>query len=212
MAIEKSHGLAPTTPGTRRIRQENLFSGQIAQPNELVHGGLSVSPARKSSIQNADDESILLWHGDNIAILPSLLKYWQNTVRGGGNLFGADTRGQLKRVGSSSLGDEERNEVSLFPESCLSTVKSRTQDQNDILITTERGIVIMSTPIAEPRTITSSSPSIMTSSADQHLLALGELDVNGMDRVIAGMSNGFQAHGEYGNGSNPVKKVGFLNL
>ncbi|MCJ1263374.1 hypothetical protein MMC22_003244 [Lobaria immixta] len=208
---DKSHGLAPMTPGTRRIRQENLFTGPTDQSNGLLHGGLSVSPKRKSSIQKADDESILLWHGDNIAILPSLLKYWQNTVRGAGNLFGADTRGQLNRVGSSSLGDEVRNEVSFFPEPYPSTVNSRMPDQNDILITTERGIIIMATPIAEPRTTASSSPSTTVSSADQRLLALGELDVSGMDRVIAGMSNGFQTHGDYGNGS-PVKKVGFLNL
>lgn len=208
---DKSHDLAPMTPGTRRIRQENLFTGPTAQSNGLVHGGLSVSPTRKNSILKADDETILLWHGDNIAILPSLLKYWQNTVRGAGNLFGSDTRGQLKRIGSSSLGGEVRNEVSLFPESYPSTVKSRTLDQNDILITTERGIIIMATPVAGPRTKNSSNPSTTISSADQHLLALGELDVNGMDRVLAGMSNGSQAHGDYGNGSSPVKKVGFLN-
>lgn len=210
---DKSHGLAPMTPGTRRIRQENLFTGPTDQSNGLFHGGLSVSPTRKSSIQKADDESILLWHGDNIAILPSLLEYWQNTVRGAGNLLGTDTRGQLKRVGSSSLGDEVRNEVSFFPEPYPSTVNSRMPDQNDILITTERGIIIMATPIAEPRTTASSSPSttVTVASADQRLLALGELDVGGMDRVIAGMSNGFQTHGDYGNGS-PVKKVGFLNL
>lgn len=210
---DKSHGLAPMTPGTRRIRQESLFTGSTAQSNSLMHGGISVSSARKTLVQKTDDESILLWHGDNIAILPSLLKYWQNTVRGAGNLFGTDTRGQLKRVGSSSLGGEVRNEVSLFPESYPSTVKSRTPDQNDILITTERGIIIMATPTAEPRATTSSNPSntISISSADQHLLAVGELDVKGMDRVLAGMANGFHDHGDNGNGSSPVKKVGFLN-
>lgn len=207
---EKSHGLAPTTPGTRRVRQESLFTGRAAQLNGLVHGGLSVSSTRKCSIQKPDDESILLWHGDDIAILPSLCKYWQNAVKGAGNLFGTDTRGQLKRVGSSSLGDEVRIAVSLFPEPYPSRVKPRTLDQNDILITTERGIIIMATPIAEPRATTLSNSSTTLSSADQQLLTLGELDVNGMDRVLAGMSNGFQAHGDYGK-SSPVKKVGFLN-
>ena len=208
---DRSHGLAPMTPGTRKIRQESLFTGSTAQSNGLVFGGLSVSPTRKTAIQKADDESILLWYGDDIAILPSLLKYWQNTVRGAGNLFGTDTRGQLKRIGSSSLGEEVRNEVSLFPESYPPTVKYRIADQNDILITTERGIIMMATPVAEPRATTSSNPSTIISSIDQKLLTLGELDVNGMDRILAGMSNGSQAHRDYGNGSSPVKKVGFLN-
>ncbi|MCJ1467126.1 hypothetical protein MMC07_005748 [Pseudocyphellaria aurata] len=207
---EKSHGLAPTTPGTRRVRQESLFTGRTAQLNGVVHGGLSISSTRKNSIQNPDDESILLWHGDDIAILPSLFKYWQNAVKGAGNLFGTDTRGQLKRIGSSSLGDEARIAVSLFPEPYPSWVKSRTLDQNEILITTERGIIIMATPIAEPRATTLANSSTTLFSADQHLLALGELDVNGMDRVLAGMSNGSQAYGDHGK-SNPVKKVGFLN-
>lgn len=211
VTVDKSHGLAPMTPGTRRIRQESLFTGLTAPSNSLVHGGLSVSPTRKTAIQKSDDESILLWHGDSITILPSLLKHWQNTVRGAGNLFGTDTLGQLKRVGSSSLGGEVRIEVSLFPEPCPSPVKSRALDQNDILITTERGIIIMATPIGEPRATNPLNPSTTTSSADQQLLALGELDVNGMDRVLAGMSNGFQTHGDYGNGSSPMKKVGFLS-
>lgn len=206
---EKSRELAPMTPGTRKVRQENLFASSTPRLNGLVRGGISISPTPNSSVNKADDESILLWHGDNIAILPSLLTYWQNAVRGTGNLFGTETRGQFKRVGSASLGGEVRNGVSLFPEPVIPGGRSGTSDQNDILITGERSIIIMASPVADTTRVSSYRPKT-TSPTDQGLLAIGELDVNGMDRILEDMSNDPQTRGDHIGGFGSVKKVGFL--
>ena len=203
---DKSRGLAPMTPGTRKVRQEHLFAGSNPRPNGLVRGGISVSSALNSSKYKPDDESILLWHGDNIAILPSLLTYWQNTVRGTGNLFGTEAKGRFRRVGSASLGGEVRNEVSLFPEPWPSGVKSGTLDQNDILIAGERSVIIMAPPIADTTRVSLDQPKT-TSPTDQRLLALGELDVDGMDRILADMSNSPQTHDDYVVGSGSVIKA-----
>lgn len=205
--FDTSRCLVPMTSGTRRIRQENLFSGPAAHQTSFFRGGVSVSPTLKTSVHKADDESILIWHGDNIIIFPSLITYWQNAVRGAGNLFGDEDRGQLKRLSSASLGGGVWNDVSLFPEFCPSGLRSLTADQKDLLITRERKIIIMTPYVADSRRQVSSNQPAAPSSIDQHLLSIGGLDVSGMDRILAGLSNGL--HGGYRNRSASVKKVGF---
>ena len=203
---QKSQGLVPMTPGTRKMRQENLFAGRINQQTGLLPGGVSVSSTCKASIDEAEDESILIWHGGSIVIVDSLVTYWQNAVRGVGNLFRNDTRGQLKRMSSSSLGGEVWNHLSLLSKSYPSGARSSSSNQKEILITGERKITIIAFPVAESCLQTSSNQSAVTSSTDQNLLAVGELGVSGMDRILTGMSNGFQGENE---DRFSTKKVGF---
>lgn len=203
---QKSQGLVPMTPGTRKMRQENLFAGPTNQPTGLLPGGVSVSSTCKTSIDKAEDESILIWHGSTIVILDSLVTYWQNAVRGAGNLFGNDRRGQLKRMSNPSLGSELWNHLSLFPKSYSSGARSYSSNQKEILITGERKISIFAYPVEESCVQALSNQSAIPSSADQNLLAIGELGVSGMDRILTGMSNGL--HGEYEDRFS-IKKAGF---
>lgn len=187
---QKSRGLVPMTPGARKSRQENLFAGPTNLLTGLLPGGLSVSSICKASIDKAEDESILIWHGSSIVILDSLVAYWQNAVRGAGNLFGNDTRGQLKRMSSPSLGGEVWNHLSILSKSYPYGARSTSSNQKEILITGERKITIVAFPVAESSVQALSVQSEIPSSADQNLLAIGELGVTGMDRILSRMSNG----------------------
>lgn len=186
---QKSRGLVPMTPGTRKMRQENLFAGPTNQLTGLLPGGLSVSSTCKGSTDKAEDESILIWHGSSIVILDSLVTYWQNAVKGAGNLFSSDTRGQLKRMGSSSLGCEVWNHLSIFSKPYPYGARSSSSNQKEILVTGERKISIVAFPVAESSVQALSIQSAIPL-ADQNLLAIGELGVSGMDRILSRMSNG----------------------
>lgn len=187
---QKSRGLAPMTPGTRKMRQENLFAGPTNQPTGLLPGGLSVSSTYKASIDKAEDESVLIWHGSSIVILDSLVTYWQSAMWGVGNLFGSDTRGQLKRMSSASLGGEVWNQLLIFSNSYPYGARSSSSNQKEILVTGERKITIVAFPVAESSAQALSIQSAISSSTDQNLLVMGELGVNGMDRILSHMSNG----------------------
>ncbi|KAL8708018.1 MAG: hypothetical protein Q9220_007014 [cf. Caloplaca sp. 1 TL-2023] len=92
--------LAPTTPSTRRARQENLFAGSSEPQKRPPRGGISIDPW-----QNADsvDEAVLLWHNDSAIIISSLLTHWGHKVRASGNLFGAGVEGKGQIISSISL-------------------------------------------------------------------------------------------------------------
>lgn len=203
---QKSRGLVPMTPGTRKMRQENLFAGPTNQPTGFLPGGVSVSSTCRASIDKAEDESILIWHGSSIVILDSLVTYWQNAAKGTGNLFGNDARGQLKRMSSPSIGCEVWNNLSLFPKSYPSGARSSSSSQKEILITGERKIIIITFHVAESCVQALSNQAAIPLSADQNLLAIGELGVSGMDRILTGMSNGL--HWEYEDRFS-AKKLGF---
>lgn len=208
---DRIRGLAPMTPGTRKTRQEDLFAGSTFRTYGLARGGISVSPASSSSIYKTDDESILLWHGDNIAILPSLLTYWQTKMRGAGNFFGQENRGQFKHVDNASLGHETKNKASLFPDFCMCGTKSGIPDQNNVLISGERSISILTSQIANPSAQGSLYQEETTVPKNCCLLAIGELDINGVDRILANMSNNLQNNDDCLDRSKSVDKVDFLN-
>lgn len=76
-------------------------------------------------------------------------------------------------------------------------------------MTGEHRLLIVTSPLAEPPLPAKPAPPPLSSSVDQQLLARGELDVHGMDRILAGMSNGHQAtpardsrNSSYGKGMN----------
>lgn len=189
---ESRSRLAPMTPGTRKVRQETLFTGPKSKSVGPARGGISVLPISDGLDHRADDETLLLWHGDSISIVPSLLTHWQNKVQGSGNLFGKGIRGQAKDVNNIQLGGELRNNVSLIPR--RQTYGSATSDSS-VLITGEHRFVIAAAPLTETEASAAPKPATRSEAADKALLAKGELDVNGIENMLDSMTNGHQTNG-----------------
>ncbi|KAL8945329.1 MAG: hypothetical protein Q9211_000159, partial [Gyalolechia sp. 1 TL-2023] len=106
--------LAPTTPSTRRMRQENLFAGPLRHAEGPAKGGISLVPDQDSKIF---DEAAVVWYNDSITVIPSLRTYWVGKLKGSGNLFGNGTRGEARTINNVSLRGERRTDVALLPAS-----------------------------------------------------------------------------------------------
>lgn len=182
--------LAPMTPGARKLRQEALFTDPTLLPEGPARGGLDVLLAADGPNSRADDESVLLWHGASIITIPSFFTHWQNKVRASGNMFGSGAKGEAKTISNIQLGGDSRSEVSLIPRCSRSCASSEFANQQEILITGGRRINIVTPPLTEQPTVETSVQGSLSASTDQQMLAKGELDVTGMDRILAGMSNG----------------------
>ena len=211
--------LAPMTPHMRRARQEALFSGPT-RPNSShpARGGITViHSGGHSSNRRADDETVLLWYGNSIITIPSLLTHWRNKVTGSGNLFGTGARGQIKEIHPVDLGGELRNGVTIIRKHSNSkeVATSATDLHQDILVTGENCLVIVAAPIPEPKEPSTFAQPAPAAATDQRLLARGELDVNGMERILASMANrggnavGSQRSRKGTKGAMPKRKVGF---
>ena len=212
---ENESELAPMTPGTRKIRQKTLFSGSTptttTQTDRPGRGGLSVSPIHHSSSSIVNDETLLLWYGDSITIIPSLFTHWQDKLKGSSNLFGAGARGQAKEYNNINLGGQVKNYISLFPQHLAKYGgKADANTPSEILVTGEHRLVIVGSTPKPPVRASKTAPLQILSkptATDQHLLHKGELDVDGIDWILDGMSNGHGAN--YRNGTTPKRKVDF---
>ncbi|KAI4197211.1 MAG: hypothetical protein LQ346_003045 [Caloplaca aetnensis] len=173
----KTVKLAPTTPSTRRVRQENLFSGPPRQPKALAGGGISVLAIDDTTTV---DEAILLWHNDAINIIPSLRKHWANKAKGSGNLFGNEAKGELRIVGNFGLEGQRRTGVSLLRTNGKS-IGERFLDYA-VLITGETRLIILSSRSdSPPRTIAD----LGSPRSYQRLLEEGDLDLNSVHKILS---------------------------
>lgn len=205
--------LAPMTPATRKVRQESLFTGPTSKAGSPARGGMSVCPASNSLINRKDDETLLLWRGKSITVIPSLLTYWQNKIKRSGNLFGKGAQGQPKELNNIHLGGEIRNDVSLIPPPHTAGISAEAGKQSSILITGEYRILIVTPPLFEPTlapVATKSKPKVRSTAADQPMLERGGLDVHAIDKVLTGMSNGPQSNEIIINGIIPKKQANRL--
>lgn len=209
--------LAPMTPHTRKVRQDALFSGPTSRSNTHgVRGGITVIPiGGHSSNSRADDETVLLWYENSIITIPSLITHWQNKVTGSGNLFGTGARGQVKEINNVNLGGELRNGVAIIPKH-LNTKDTPSDPQLDIIVTGETRLIIIAAPLPKPEPTSTFTHAEQPTVADQRLLARGELDVGGMERILASMASGHpnpvgsQRRRQGTNGTAAKRKVGFL--
>ncbi len=172
---------APMTPGTRKLRQATLFAAEPQQSPAPPRGGLSVIPSPPVFSSRGDDSSVLMWYGTTIICIPSFLTYWHNQVRGSGNLFGKSSKGETKFISNIRFSGEACNEVSLDP--CSTELES--------VITAGRRLIMIESLNAQERGVSGTpQPKPNIPSTDEQLLATGDLDLLGMDRVLESMSNG----------------------
>ena len=193
--------LAPMTPATRQVRQETLFTGPANRAGSTARGGISTCTASDGLDGRKDDETLLLWHGSSVLVIPSLLTYWKNKIRGSGNLFGSVAQGQPRQLNDITLGGEVRNSVSLIPP-CQS--RGNKMKPSSVLITGERRIAIVDPPLSEGshvRPVNDSKLSVRSKVTDEAILARRDLDIDGIDSVLSEMSNGDQRNGIHTNGA-----------
>ncbi|KAL8856903.1 MAG: hypothetical protein Q9178_006492 [Gyalolechia marmorata] len=204
----KAGKLAPMTPGTRRVRQENLFSGPVQQSEGPARGGISTLGSQDAKVV---DEAVSLWHNDNITVIPSLRTHWANKIKESGNLFGNGAKGEPRTIGNISLRGERRNGVVLLPQKPRpSKHKSSSEIEESVLVLAETRFVLVTSPLREPQA-TRKNPSAVPLS-DQRLLERGHLTLEGMDRVLATMDDRSAPSPLAMNGVPAKRKVGFLDI
>ena len=186
---ENRSKLAPMTPGIRKIRQQALFTEPALQPDGPVQGGLTVFPVVDASKVRANDEAVLAWHGSTIAVIPCLYIHWQNKARGPGNLFGRGVNSEPRMINNIQLGGELCKEASLMPSRRRFGSAKDNATHPEILVTGDHRLVIMTSPIVAPQMLFSPPSPLLPPTTDHQLLTSGDLDVDGMDRILTSMSN-----------------------
>lgn len=212
---ETKSKLAPMTPGTRRVREEVLFTGPPTNETYHLRGGISITKFEDPMRENTANEAGTLWHGTKILTIPDLHTYCETQVSGRANLFGANGRSQPIKIDDLDLGGEMASSVDHLP---LTTPNGTPPAHRDLVIAAEHRLVFIAAPLeeAEQEDSALSADAEKPDSTDQQLLARGELDVGGMERVLAGMShgngNGHGLVGGFPNGAVGKRKVLFADL
>ena len=178
--------LAPMTPGTRKMRQETLFTSTspTRQGQGSSLGGLSAFPADKGFHGRRDDESLLFWHGDCVVVIQSLLTYWQRVLRESGDVFGSNARTHLRELNNVKVKGEIKNTVSAMPKLHPSQSIAPVTLPDSILVTGEYCLVIIAPPITKAKKVVQAEHGRGSLSGVQHLLARRELDVDGIDQLL----------------------------
>jgi hypothetical protein len=198
--------LAPMTPHTRKVRSDGLFRGNTsgtpsaATPSTFTQGCISVTEhgaANPSSTTTPVNESILLSLGNTNLSIPSLLSLWRIESTGKGSL---DSSGILRPSPFTALqlGGEQQKSIAALPQSSNTAPSSpfglRSGRPTDVLISTDSRLIMLVSPISEPLVSAPVSQGTGLVSAavdtDQLLLRQGDLDIDGMDRILDSMTNG----------------------
>jgi len=202
----KSGRLAPMTPHTRKVRSDGLFHGSAsgtlsaATPSRFTQGCISVTEnwtANPSSTATPMNESILLSLGNTNLSIPSLLSLWRAESNGKGSL---DSSGILRPSPFTALqlGGEQQRSIAALPQPSNTSLSApfgpRSGRSTDVLISTDNRLIMLVSPISEPliSTPVSQGTGLVSANADtdQLLLSQGDLDIDGMDRILDSMSNG----------------------
>ncbi|KAL8874470.1 MAG: hypothetical protein Q9174_000215 [Haloplaca sp. 1 TL-2023] len=196
--------LTPTTPSTRRSRQENLFSGLDSQFETSPHGGLSIVRMQDAK---SSDEAVCMWHRDSIIVIPSFRTHWSDKVRGSGNLFGSGAKSGSKVVETMSIEGEQRSAVCLLPKGIRSTLEDC--PESDVLVLGETRLIIVPTLDNRARNDWKFSHNAPVS---RTVPRSGILDLDGMDRILASMTDTAPVSILRANGASTKRKVDFLNV
>lgn len=198
--VEQRSRFAPMTPSTRRVREDTLLKGSMTAASPSLRGQISVCQTNVS--HELPDESILLRHGQHSAVIPSLLSLWRNAVKATGT-FDASNRCRVTPFQVVNLMGENFQALGHLPAPAR---RSRGAEPHkfDILVAAEHQIVILAPRLVESDEIATTTKPEVEAEADQMMLRRGELDVEGMGRLLNGMASGT---GSLRVGTSPVKRA-----
>ena len=201
--------LAPMTPSTRRIRESTFFSGSSTRPSISSQGGLSTRATPRALSGKEDDETLVIWHGEKIVMITSLTMHWENKMRNSGSLFSTGETGHAREVSTVDLGGMLCNAVSISPLQGKLLRLERPVRQPDLLVSGDCSLLMIATPLQETRTSMTYFREAPSSLADQRHLSRGELDVNGMDRILDSMQVTHYVSGDQAKTQAAKRKVVF---
>ncbi|KAJ5537982.1 hypothetical protein N7494_007461 [Penicillium frequentans] len=186
--IENRPRFAPMTPSTKRVREDTLLKGSMTEVTPSLRGQISVLQMN-SSQEAIPDESILFRHGRQSAMIPSLISLWRNAVRASGTLD-ASNRCRVTPFQDVNLMGENCTAISHLP-APLRRSRAAERQSFDVLVAAEHQVMILAprlTESAEESTPTHGAQQEATAD-DQMMLQRGELDVEGMGRLLNGMNS-----------------------
>lgn len=187
---EQRPRFAPMTPSTKRVREDTLLRGSMTAASPSLQGQISVLQTN-SSHEPLPDESILMRHGRQSAMIPSLLSLWRNAVRATGTID-ASNRCRVTPFQDVNLMGENFLAIAHLPIPARRSRKAERQSF-DVLIASEHQITILAPRLHESdeeTTVAQAMKQEATVQNDQMMLRRGELDVEGMGRLLNGMASG----------------------
>lgn len=194
--LEQRGKFAPMTPSSRRVREDTLFKGAQPLATPSSDGEISVVQINSSRAAMAE-ESILIRHGDQIATIPSLLSLWRNSVKATGT-FDASNRSRVSPLAGISLYGERLTGLAPLPSPFRAETDNDDQQEYEILIAAEHRLIILSRDLSAaittaPKRAVGLPMALQPSTeTDQLMLSQGQLDVDGMSRVLTSMSGALQ--------------------
>jgi hypothetical protein len=184
--------LAPMTPNTRKTKAEQLFTGAPKTPGVAPRGGISITA--KNTRTGPVDESVVLWYNHDIYSINSLQSFYQRSCSnsGAGGLGSLYSPG-LTHITDIKLHNEEVTSISQFSSSTTGVANGQMNTPRDLLISTERhAIIVQSLPSKPSKNLFQQKLTERPAAVDrdQHMLDAGNLDLNGMDRLLDSMAGG----------------------
>lgn len=207
LAQPSSGSLAPMTPSTRKVRSEGLFQGALKQDvgsasPESVGGYICVEEHPPHNGRPLDESVIISYGGENI-YLSSLSAFWKADIK-------------PARLPVVRLGGQESRGLAILPHTPDDKPTTRTvlfglasSSLPDFLVQTSHRLILsvqaLSPATEQPLRSLAGTQAIPGSHAnftsDQALLNSGDLDVDGMDRILSTM-------GTSGRQSKPLDLAG----
>lgn len=224
--------LAPMTPYTRKVKGERLFKGRQSSlgietsRDQPIRGHVCVTeraPPSLSGVSNSE-ESLIVAHGSNVIFISSLQALWRAEASTKGTLDPFDAIRPLPFTGLG-LAHERVMGVAKLPHCRPSTAKlhfgAGNNESPDIMIVADHRLIFLASPLTEPpftedtnrtrfslRLDKAQEPGVEKEKVtDQALLGQGQLDLEGMDRILDNMGH---ANGTFnGQGGTFGKSVAF---
>ena len=184
---------APMTPSTKRIREDSLLKGSSSLGGSASNLRGEISVFQTNSLREpSSDESILFRHGEQCAGIPSLLSLWRNAIKSAGTLD-ASNRCRVTVIPDVNVLGEQSKGIGHLPAATRHGRKETGRQAFDILVTGEHRLIILAPRLSESDATARHGPAAYLAPAetiaDQLQLRRGELDVDGMGRVLSGMAN-----------------------
>lgn len=186
-----SSTLAPMTPNTRKAKSETLFTGAPRVQGAVSRGGISVTSS--DNLSGQADESVMLWYNSEIYAIPNMQQFWQRSTNNAGNGAGSLYTPGLSHILDINLMNENITSISQFGASTNSSGLGQMNTARDFLLSAEHRFIIQQTtrPQVSARGLfQQAAAAAAPAERDQRMLNSGELDLDGMDRMLDTMANG----------------------